>query len=74
VRGGLNVPIGACLVALWLYGASRPQLRHRPVSRAARRGTLGRIAMRPIVLGLLAITASLIHMDLSALLLLVRIL
>jgi uncharacterized membrane protein len=66
--GSVNVFIGGCLVALWLYGTSHPELLHRPVDGAVRRSMLRRITVSPIVVSLVAIAASRVHVYLSTLL------
>jgi uncharacterized membrane protein len=66
--GSVNILIGGCLVALWLYGTSHPELLHRPVDGAVRRSMLRRITVSPVVVSLVAIAASRVHVYLSTLL------
>lgn len=66
--GSVNILIGGCLVALWLYATSHPELLHRPIDGAVRRSMLRRITVSPVVVSLAAIAASRVHVYLSTLL------
>lgn len=65
--GGLNILIGGCFAALWLYGASHPELLRRPIDGAVRRSLLRRITISPVLVSLAAIVVSRTHVYLGTL-------
>jgi uncharacterized membrane protein len=66
--GSVNILIGASLAALWLHGASHPELLHRPIGDAVKRSMLWRIAVSPVLISLVAIPVARVHVYLSTLL------